>query len=841
MTYAADFRTMADAMPQLVWTARPDGSLEYLNERWIAYTGHGVEELGDDLSRVIHPDDLPSVMQTWHDALESGEPYEIEFRIRRAFDGSYRWVLSRALPVRDSIGEIERWIGTATDIDTQKRASENLQFVLEAAGIFASAGDTDKISGEFARLAVQRFADWCAIVLYDRNGRLQLCALEHRFEAKVKELQAFVERYPVADDPAFAKLLEQREPTLFPAITDEILVRSARDEEHLALLRGLGLRSAIVAPLIADGVLIGAILLYSAESQRTFEHSDVDVVRSLADRAAAAIANARALVSEQSTRRRLQFIGRAAEAIYETLDLTASFGALMRLIVSHIGDFAVALRLENENVVRVIAAAHRDSEKDDIARSLVGVRTMHTEAEKAFARSLLEHKSEMRDNLDPETIAQSVWPYLAAEIIALQPCASINIPLHSRGITYGAIIVYYSCIDRKPNGADQELLEEIGRHASVAMENAEVFERERHMAQTLQDSLLPPSLPKLANVRFDAVYLPSASVAQVGGDWYDAWMLEDGAIVIHVGDVTGRGADAAVIMGKIRHLLAIAPSYERDPARILDTVESVLGRRYPETIVTAFLGIIAPDRQTITYANAGHPLPLLRRESGTVELKAEGLPIGLRRDAEASESQTADLTDAKLLVLFTDGLTEVGHDVVEGFRRLESVVNSDAVLHTHNPARFIEESCLGGRADDDVAILTVSFEISKRWSFDAENARAAQDARAEFVQYIRAHVNDSFSVSAAELVFGELIGNVVRHAPGPIDIDLDWSKAAPVLHVIDRGPAFEDSNTLPTDILSESGRGLYIVRRLASDLKVEHVPGYGNHVTVELPLRREFE
>jgi anti-sigma regulatory factor (Ser/Thr protein kinase) len=318
-------------------------------------------------------------------------------------------------------------------------------------------------------------------------------------------------------------------------------------------------------------------------------------------------------------------------------------------------------------------------------------------------------------------------------------------------------------------------------------------------------------------------------------------MLDDGAIVVNVGDVTGRGPDAAVIMGKVRHLLAIAPSYERDPARILDTVESVLGRRYPDTIVTAFLGIISPDRKSITFANAGHPLPLLRRGNGTVELRADGLPIGLRRDAEPAESRTADLTGAKLLVLYTDGLTEVQHDLLKGFEHLQQVVNCDAVLHTHNPARFIEESCLGGRADDDVAIMTLSFEVSKRWSFDAENARAAQDARAEFVQYIRAHVNDGFSVSAAELVFGELIGNVVRHAPGPIDIDLDWSNQSPILHVIDRGPAFEAENALPQDILSESGRGLYIVRRLASDVRVEHVPGYGNHVTVELPLRREFE
>jgi len=468
------------------------------------------------------------------------------------------------------------------------------------------------------------------------------------------------------------------------------------------------------------------------------------------------------------------------------------------------------------------------------------VRPFHPDAEKKFVANLHAHKSTVR-SLEPGIVARSTWPYLSSEREELAPAFSVTIPLHSRGTTYGAIVAYSSDALKDFSSEEVDVLIEIGRHASVAMENAEVFQRERRMAQTLQDSLLPPSLPRVKGLRFDAVYLPSASDAQVGGDWYDAFLLEDGSTVICAGDVTGRGPNAAVIMGKVRHLIAIAPSYERDPARILDTVELVLARRYPDAIVTAFLGIIDREHRTMRYANAGHPPPLLRRKDSVEEVCAEGLPIGLRADVEPAQAQDIDLTDARLLVLYTDGLVEATHDVLRGFQRLREVLESDAVLHTHSPARFIEESCLEARADDDVAVLTLSFESSIRWAFDAENARAAQDARNQFVRYLRANAQGENEIAMAELIFGELVGNVVRHSPGAIDIDLDWSGERPILHIIDRGRPFALTNALPQDALSESGRGLFIVGELSGRIRVEHVAGYGNHVVAELPLCRKVE
>jgi len=121
------FRQLADAMPQLVWKARPDGMVHYLNKRWYEYTGTTPEQaLGDKWIQVLHPDDREAAVKAWTESVESGMPYEFEYRLR-AQSGAYRWFLGRSLPVRDAEGKITRWFGTWTNIHSQKMAEEALR------------------------------------------------------------------------------------------------------------------------------------------------------------------------------------------------------------------------------------------------------------------------------------------------------------------------------------------------------------------------------------------------------------------------------------------------------------------------------------------------------------------------------------------------------------------------------------------------------------------------------------------------------------------------------------------------------------------------------------------
>src|SRR5262249_20696357 len=123
----AHFRQLADAMPQMVWIALPDGSLQYFNQRWHDYTGLGFEETSQwGWQTLVHPDDLQRTLERWTHSIDTGEPLDVEYRLRRASDDVYRWFLGRAVPIYNNRGEIVRWFGTGTDIEDYQRANEEL-------------------------------------------------------------------------------------------------------------------------------------------------------------------------------------------------------------------------------------------------------------------------------------------------------------------------------------------------------------------------------------------------------------------------------------------------------------------------------------------------------------------------------------------------------------------------------------------------------------------------------------------------------------------------------------------------------------------------------------------
>jgi PAS domain S-box-containing protein len=134
------FRTLAESMPQLVWICNPDGLNVYFNQRWVDYTGLTLEEsYGKGWSTPFHPDDRPAAWQAWNHAVENGDTYRIESRLRRA-DGSYRWFLMRGAPSRDSAGDIVRWFGTCTDIDDLKRAEQEARSAGERLALAVTVG-----------------------------------------------------------------------------------------------------------------------------------------------------------------------------------------------------------------------------------------------------------------------------------------------------------------------------------------------------------------------------------------------------------------------------------------------------------------------------------------------------------------------------------------------------------------------------------------------------------------------------------------------------------------------------------------------------------------------------
>jgi len=285
------YRFLAESIPQQVWTALPDGTLDYVNGPALEYFGR---ELAATLaeSSVVHPDDFPASREAWEQALEAGAPYEHEFRLLRA-DGVYRWHLSRGVPMHDDRGRIVRWFGTNTDIDDRKRAEEAQRLLVRAGEVLASSLDYRETLSAVARAAVPDFADWCAISMRDDGGGIRELAIVHGDPTKTKIAEELARRYPPKPRTGSAHVIETGESLLVPELSENLIGAIAHDELHRGMLHELGLRSYIGVPIVSGGDTIGAISLVQAESGRRYGEDDLALAQELARRAGAAIERAR--------------------------------------------------------------------------------------------------------------------------------------------------------------------------------------------------------------------------------------------------------------------------------------------------------------------------------------------------------------------------------------------------------------------------------------------------------------------------------------------------------------------------------------------------------------------
>ncbi len=366
------------------------------------------------------------------------------------------------------------------------------------------------------------------------------------------------------------------------------------------------------------------------------------------------------------------------------------------------------------------------------------------------------------------------------------------------------------------------------------------YDAERRITNRFQEAALPQALPHIPGLALDAHYRAGRAEARIGGDWYDAFRLIDGRVVLSVGDVSGSGLEAAVTMGSVRQVLRGVAQIHPDPAAMLDAADRTLRGDGFASFVTAFVGIFDPVLSELTYASAGHPRPLVRSGAAWQPLAGTGVPLGVAGGGPRT-STIVDIAEDAILVLYTDGLIEATRDIATGERLLREALADDAVVAAPNPARAIYGAVLGDEdASDDTAIFVVrrvpnaSARAIGSWTFDVADADAARAVQRDVVDRLHGFGLNAKAIQAASVVFAELLGNVVRYAKGEACVALDCSGELPVLHVLDQGPGFRHAPKLPEDMLSENGRGLFIVSTLARDFTVSHRRGPGSHARAVL-------
>ncbi|HEY0614685.1 MAG TPA: ATP-binding SpoIIE family protein phosphatase, partial [Candidatus Elarobacter sp.] len=364
-------------------------------------------------------------------------------------------------------------------------------------------------------------------------------------------------------------------------------------------------------------------------------------------------------------------------------------------------------------------------------------------------------------------------------------------------------------------------------------------ERERTTADALQRAMLPAQLPILPDVAFSASYSAASESQRVGGDFYDAFELPDGRVAVTIGDVTGHGLEAAVIMGEIRQALRAASFESAEPSAILDRASRLLIASGRTVFVTAIFGVLDPVTGRFAYATAGHPPPLLVDRRGVRRLPSAGLPIGLRDDEGVDFALR--LQAPCTLMMYTDGLLEFARDIDAAEQRIETAVRSLVRDDIDHLAGALMKDVLGDdEPTDDIAILTVTIarfaaEIpgeENEWRFASDDRRTGANARREAGDLIERWTGRDDARFAGELAFGELVANAVRHAPGFVHVlaSTDGDGVAQLV-VEDGGAGFTPHGGLP-DSFAESGRGLALVRSVAEDVRIERSARGGTRVTV---------
>ncbi|MGC4996896.1 PP2C family protein-serine/threonine phosphatase [Streptomyces sp. DT195] len=415
---------------------------------------------------------------------------------------------------------------------------------------------------------------------------------------------------------------------------------------------------------------------------------------------------------------RLTLLDQASAVLASTLDAEEGMRRVCRVLVPALADWSVGDLMDEGGRVERVCVTHRDQ-----GIPLVGMTGLlpgvGEDSDDPWSRVLRGAGALLlsADRFASDEETTDPFHALNSELFRrLGGGSGVVAPLRARRRALGALTLVRGP-ERPPFGeGDLALVEGLARRVGLAVDNARLHAEVQNIAERMQRSLLP-RLPVIDGLRIAARYTPATSSAQVGGDWYDSFVLPQGDTALIIGDVTGHDLQAAVAMSQIRNMLrGIACDRQEPPGRILHRLDLAMAALYPHQTATCVYALLkGPEngRYQLNWASAGHLPPLLITPAGdTTYLDAgRGMVLGVDPGTERAGAG-AVLPPGGTLLLYTDGLVE---------RRGESLDHSLTRLRQHAAALVDQdldvmcEELLNGLApdaDDDVALIALRLPAS---------------------------------------------------------------------------------------------------------------------------------
>jgi PAS domain S-box-containing protein len=461
-------------------------------------------------------------------------------------------------------------------------------------------------------------------------------------------------------------------------------------------------------------VLVGAAEI-SRDPQRwvTFVVDLSTRQRAERERAELLVRERAAKAEADSVRERLTFLLRAGDMVAATRDRHQLLEHAAHLVVPALADHCVVYLPAADGTLRATSLAHSDP-----ARAPVLAEFRQHKIPPAGPMSVQIAYSTGTSQLLRDARAQlprwgDLSPGLVDLLVRLRADSVLSIPLLVDKRPVGVLTLTRD--DNRPAFASTDIavVEEFARRLADGLATADTFAREHTIAETLQRSVLPGTLPSIGRLDLAVCYLPATDDADVGGDWYDAFPVDGDRVGLVIGDVTGHNIGSASIMGQVRSMLRAYAINHPDPCEVLARTNTALTRLLPEALATAVYAVLDPATGELSYANAGHLPPLVATGDGKTDYldDAAGIMLGACPDPAFTPGHRR-LSPGSVLLNYTDGLIENGRrDLTDGLAALAGIMRQSAGLTAQQACAAARDGLLGtDPRDDDVCLLAVRLQ-----------------------------------------------------------------------------------------------------------------------------------
>jgi PAS domain S-box-containing protein len=696
---------------------------------------HGLEgpleitDIDGMLAERIVAEDHQAVRAAMADALAGSGEYAVEARALHA-DGTVRWTVSRGRVVRDSRGERVHVLGTVVDVtDARAEAARRMAAVQRAAAVaevaaqLANAAAPTQLAEIALRGARVLGASSSALAAFDGAGSLRVHLAQGLADAVAAAAAAAEVELP--PDAVVAELDDEL-PTQYAARHGERLLFRDLDEAVARFPRmaevgaALGLRAMAALPLRVEGRSLGSFVVIW-DTDHDFADDDVELLDALTAQIALSVSRLRsederaaAVTAMAEANQRLQLLADAGRVLSGSLDIGDQLDRLADLVVPALADWCWIVVTEEQGRLHEMAWAHRDPARRGDVAEYVGAMTRGMSDEHAARVVTRTGRPLVVPELDAERIARSLPdPADRETLLRLAPRSALIVPLVAAGRVIGALGTANGA-ERGPHTAGEvETAVEIGRRAGLALQTARLYQQQRDLADALQHSMLTAP-PQPDGWEIVVRYVPASEGAEIGGDWYDAFVRPGGDVVLAIGDVVGHDRHAAATMGQLRGLLrGIGYAGGGSPAEVLTGLDRAAAGLALGAMATAVVARLEPASRggtVLHWSSAGHPPPVVVLPDGDVQVLDPGtadLLLGVDPARPRTEHQCA-LPVGSTVLLYTDGLVERrDRDLVEGSAALVAALGEYRGL----PLDVVCDRVLGRMflpgAEDDVALLAL--------------------------------------------------------------------------------------------------------------------------------------